>query len=423
MRVAAGVLVLALVAAGCARRSVWEVPRVPSDRALTAALAPSGGDDDEVLWDAVTAVVPDIKAPSTLRPCCAFGARLQLKVGPVPIPGYTIDNVVGPDDIGPHVYDGGGLVNELTAYDTATKERNGLVYTCRGGFIDTAHVRDYADLTVFLTFALYRILETGGTVELSEEGGRRTVGLRPIPAETIERQGRLQLSIALAQWLAFDASIWHEIATWYGWAKVPVFSERPSAFSPEDLYSNLLGVRIAGAILVTRGAETDRLYNQTMKLWLDRAFEVLGAAPGWVGDAAADSVDGLWWDSKKRLPDAWLLRRRSFDLGPRLTPWRVPASRASGLLRDGIKRYCPSRDTPLVLVRRTGRKGLTFRDVSILEVAPEPDLAAKLPPPFTGATRVTSADFPAIVRAIRQQNASEFGAGTDVPDDQADAAR
>jgi hypothetical protein len=39
---------------------------------------------------------------------------------------------------------------------------------------------------------------------------------------------------------------WHEIAIWYGWANVPMFSERPSAVLPEDMYSNLLGIRIAG---------------------------------------------------------------------------------------------------------------------------------------------------------------------------------
>lgn len=278
---ATAVVVLGLLVAGCARRTVWEVPRIPSDRALAAALAPSGGDDDEVLWDAVAALVPEMQPPAKLRPCCAFGARLQVKVGPIPVPGYTINNVVGPDDIGPHIYDGGGLVADIRTDETAgSTERNGLVYTCRGGFIDTAHVRDYADLTVFLAFALYRILDTGGTVQLADEGARRAVTLQPIAADVIERQGRLQLATALAQWLAFEASIWHEIATWYGWSKVPVFSERPSAFSPEDLYSNLLGIRIAGAILVTRGAETDRLYGQSMKLWLERAFAVLGAVPG-----------------------------------------------------------------------------------------------------------------------------------------------
>lgn len=91
-------------------------------------------------------------------------------------------------------------------------------------------------------------------------------------------------------------------------------------------------------------------------------------------------------------------------------------------MRDGLARYCPGRDTALVLVRRTARKNLTFRDVATFDVFPEPELAAKLPPPFTGASRVTNADLPAMVAAVRQQNAEEFGPGTDVPD-AADAER
>ena len=53
------------------------------------------------------------------------------------------------------------------------REHNGLVYTCRGGFIDTAHVRDYADWAIFLVAQIARLAETGGVVELPDEGGRR----------------------------------------------------------------------------------------------------------------------------------------------------------------------------------------------------------------------------------------------------------
>ncbi|OWA85706.1 hypothetical protein BV377_29140, partial [Klebsiella pneumoniae] len=43
----------------------------------------------------------------------------------------------------------------------------------------------------------------------------------------------------LAGHLAFEIALWHEIAQWYGFQSVPGFSEEISAFSPEDLYSNL----------------------------------------------------------------------------------------------------------------------------------------------------------------------------------------
>jgi hypothetical protein len=37
--------------------------------------------------------------------------------------------------------------------------------------------------------------------------------------------------------LDFRISIWHEIATWYGFASIARRPEKTSAFSPEDLTS------------------------------------------------------------------------------------------------------------------------------------------------------------------------------------------
>ena len=98
------------------------------------------------------------------------------------------------------------------------------------------------------------------------------VRLRAIPAETIELHGRMRLAVALAQWLAYQLSIWHEIATWYGFASMAEWPEKISAFSPEDLYSNQLGARIAGAIVLAGGARSDTEYNLNMDAWIKQAL-------------------------------------------------------------------------------------------------------------------------------------------------------
>jgi len=79
-------------------------------------------------------------------------------------------------------------------------------------------------------------------------GATRRVVLRPPPRDLLEHLGRLRLAISLAQWAAYQLSIWHEIITWYGWSSLRGGSEEASAFSPEDLYSNLVGIRIAGGV-------------------------------------------------------------------------------------------------------------------------------------------------------------------------------
>src|SRR3546814_19176852 len=55
---------------------------------------------------------------------------------------------------------------------------------------------------------------------------------------------RYTLAAFLAAHLSFQLAAWHEIAQWYGYHTVPGFPERLSAFSPEDLYSNVLGARL-----------------------------------------------------------------------------------------------------------------------------------------------------------------------------------
>ena len=53
--------------------------------------------------------------------------------------------------------------------------------------------------------------------------------------EFLRRHDPVSLTMAIARRLAFQLSIWHEIATWYGWSAVPGYPEKLSAFSPEDL--------------------------------------------------------------------------------------------------------------------------------------------------------------------------------------------
>jgi hypothetical protein len=67
------------------------------------------------------------------------------------------------------------------------------------------------------------------------------------------------LVLWLAEWTAWQMSIWHETVTWFGWDAVPGFSEEASAFSPEDLYSNPLAAR---ARLSARRAVGDALQHQ-----------------------------------------------------------------------------------------------------------------------------------------------------------------
>src|SRR4029453_17364666 len=99
----------------------------------------------------------------------------------VPLPAFTLENIRGLDDVGSHEYRAGLLqITPGPVQDDGvrpSREHNGIAYTCRGGFIDTAHVRDFADLAWFLAAQVDRRLESGGSIDLADLGGRRRVVL------------------------------------------------------------------------------------------------------------------------------------------------------------------------------------------------------------------------------------------------------
>jgi hypothetical protein len=393
----------------------WHVgPRVRArDTDIAAAL---GDTASQASLGLEPADIPNIAFPRALRPCCAFGVDLKVELHQVLIPGVELANIVDPDDLGRHRYDNGYV--SMRADDPrgiVDDERNGLVYTCRGGFIDLAHVRDNADNTVAMAAALARALETGTAVTVPPQGATIRIRLRPVPPDAIRRHDRMQLAVAGAEWAAYQLSVWHEIATFYGYAALPQWPEKISAFSPEDLYSNQLGVRIAGAIILAKQAASDLEYDVSMDAWIAGTLKRLAAVPPAASRAAMRAVDGLWWDSAKRIPDWTLVRRRQFETVI-LRPWRIEDTTPGARDHVAPPAACRDEEAPLALQVADGFAGVPFRDHLTVEVdVDDALLQAGFPLPHRGARRVTQEDFPTIIDAIRAENARVFGAGADVP--------
>jgi hypothetical protein len=294
-------------------------------------------------------------------------------------------------------------------------ERNGLIYTCRGGFIDIAHVRDYADLTVFLAAQVHHSLRHGGTVTLSDKGGTRRIVIHPVDAARLDAVGERGLALATGQWLAVRLAVWHEIATWYGWSTFRLFPETASAFSPEDVYSDVIGTRIAGGIIEAPAADTDTLYEANMNVWLERVLHRLGAQPAPVGRVAMFAVDGQWWDSSRRLPDKQRTVRRNVDIGPLLTPWLVTDAGIGPHATGVLDKTCGPDVSPLVLRNPDDFRGLPLRDVATLEIDVDPALVGRRLPLPRDSNRITQDDFPAIVAAIAIEADDLFGEGAGSP--------
>jgi hypothetical protein len=331
------------------------------------------------------------------------------------VPGYTIPNIIDIEDLGRHTYDSGYVHTPRDGQPDfeLNREHNGLIYTCRGGFVDTAHVRDYVDWAMFVATEVGRALlaEAPLEIELPDEGGQRRILVSGVDRDLVLRVGPRRLVNWLAEWVTWKMSIWHEIATWYGFASVPGFSEQASAFSPEDLYSNAMGVRLLPALSYHRAERSEYDFNTSVDQWLRAVVEFLEPVPSEVGVEAAQAVDKLWWDSDARVPDKALVLRRNMDFENEVVPWLVPASRMPASLRE----VCGDDPQPQPVAAPDEYAGVRFADWVTLEIVVDDEIAGQ--EPFTTlGRRVTQKDFPAIVSAIRKQNRAEFGDGADRPE-------
>ena len=405
--------VVTVAASGCATVLAWRSPaevRAP-DRAVANALG-DGYRGSIPPLDAASIPLPP--EPTNLRPCCVFGADLRIAVGAIPVPGFSLSNIRGPADLGPHKYNVGLLA--IGASDSGRvfeSENNGIVYTCRGGFLDVAHIRDSADMTVYLEARIARIMETGGVIELSDLGGKRRILLNAIDRNRIANIGRRSIVNSLAQWLAFQISVWHEIQSWYGPGTVPGWSEKVSAFSPEDLYSNLLGIKLAGGVSLLRETTDERRYNEAMDAWIAMAMKRLQAVPRKSAEAAMHAVAGIWWDPTKRLPDWKLTTRRRMDIGPILKPWVVSMAFAPD---PGPYTDCANAGPWLALNNPDDLGGIPFVGDATLQIDVSGELVRnRFPLPRKDSQRITQADFPFVIEGIRRENAAVFGEHADQP--------
>ncbi len=259
------------------------------------------------IWTSIFAKAPiltekDIATPPPriIRACCSFGVDLKFVIFPL----IKRTDIISENDLGQHNYLG------------ERSEGNGIIYTQRGGFIDIGHVRDCADWTAYL----YCLIQSnkGNEVEilkdLKAEGGPKILTFE-IPNEF----DSLKI-YELAGKIAYDLSLWHEIATWFGVSYIPLIPERYSSFSPEDLYSNLLGVNLG-----IRALKSNLEYNDAMTILITNMLDSLESVTSMDETyIAMEKVEDIWWTQEKRLPSKKILIERYIYSESYLLPWLVP---------------------------------------------------------------------------------------------------
>jgi len=207
------------------------------------------------------------------------------------------------ENLGPHHY----LGNE--------EEGNGILYTRRGGFIDMGHLRDQADWTAFLYSQILMSQRNGELIlHLGHEGGQKTLKLK-VP-ENLDQSDAL----LLAARIAYDLSVWHEIASWFGCSAVPLLSERFSSFSIEDGYSNLLGVTLG-----MKAIRSELPYDKAMSTLINQTLDSLSVVENRNETyLAMEAVRNIWWTRDKPLPNWKMMIERQLNVYSCQKPWIVP---------------------------------------------------------------------------------------------------
>jgi len=220
------------------------------------------------------------------------------------------------DDLGHHTYTPNGT------------EKTGIIYTCRGGHIDIAHLRKAADWTANIAYKAYDNIKRGYvqfSYKLYEPSVYQITLAYPENWSTMPREQRdreaFDVAIALAQHCAYTSLTWHEVLTWFGYKTLYVLSEFESAFSWEDTFSNLLGTHLAVQAL----RDPDRSFDDAMTKLLNEEVSMLGGQSARTARRASLEVRGLWWSYNMIFLS---MKKRNMDIGlddGYVTPWLVPS--------------------------------------------------------------------------------------------------
>ncbi len=412
-KIAIGLLVLTGLGSGCLGSGKWFPDTHPAAPGvlLMRALEPTESPD---LY--LPPRVPEIPARHKPRMCCAFGTDLSVRMGELVVPFVKVGRVLELTDLGPHRYDGAtAAIDDRRANAFPRGEANGLMYTCSAGFIDTAHVRETVDWTAYFISQLDRHLEEGAEIDLSSEGADRRLVIHPVPAELIEKYGRDEVIVALAQWIAYQGSVWHEIAQWYGWSLVTMYPETLSGFSPEDPISNAIGVNLLSGIDVEQCLASEKTYNAHVDQLIRKGLAELNPVSAEVGEQVVQAADQVWWDSAAKLPDNALVRRRYLDIDTDLEAWLLPTRLASPELRADLAEQCGENPQPARIRISDSLGGVPFDSLATLEITPTGQTAEQ--PVFRGMSfPITQADFPKLMEDVTASTLALFGPRANLPD-------
>ncbi|MCD6174915.1 MAG: DUF4056 domain-containing protein [Planctomycetes bacterium] len=201
------------------------------------------------------------------------------------------------------------------SYTFSGSEGFGIFYMLRGGSVDLDHVRGAADLTKCAYIRADAVIKKGRrgfSVSPAFEITTNKIRFQYPPhwdaLPQTEKDGIAhEAALIIAPVVAYNSTLWHEMITWKGTHFMFIEPEHTSAFSWDDLYSNLIGVKLAMRA-IKDGHITNADYDEAMTSLIAEEFEKLQVVSRARAKEITESVRGTWHTTGK-------LIKRNMDSG------------------------------------------------------------------------------------------------------------
>ena len=323
-----------------------------------------------------------------------FNSTPRLRYGKSPTLVFLGKQFIG-GDLGTH------------GYHYRAAEKNGVLYTCRAGHIDTTHLRIAADWTAHLAAESYQHLLRGDRSfsfrMIADRHSPHYVQISYPPhwanlSQEQRRQTAREVALTMGPYLAYTLVTWHEMLTWYGYKSVGFVPEFHSSFSWEDSFSNLLGTYLATKAL----RDTAHSYDQAMTIALNEEMRTLGVQPAAVARRASRSVQGKWYSGS--IGTFINMKKRGLDIG-------VDTGYATPILVPNVP-SCPGAQPvayPVPTLRALSEYGFSV----VVEIEPHEweknKILRIIYPDHQGRRIRPDQHFAAIMGDIRREAAARYG--------------
>lgn len=209
-------------------------------------------------------------------------------------------------------------------------------------------------------------------------------------------------------------ALWHELASWFGHEVLPGYSERVSTFSPEDMYSNALGIRLGAAVAREGGLLSRANYDALTEAWLGSMLGLLVPLDVQSARATMTQLDGRWWTSKRSLPDVRLVTRRAMPTGLVLQPWRLEDAFAPGA-SPPPPAACAERPPALQLTVPDRLGDFVISQAVEVIWKPGPWKGSGIPWPSSQKKEIRAEDLPQLISVVHDELEATLGKGFERP--------